>query len=150
MNRLVVPAAATVALSLSACGTPVQLEDPQPTAEVAEQCAALMPELPEKVLEQTRRDTSPGHYTAAWGNPAITVSCGVPRPAAAVTDTRCFEVNKVGWTAEEGQGGWIYTTIGRAGYVQVAVPQEYRPEANALVAFAEPIKNHLPENQPCL
>lgn len=149
MNRAVPLVGAAVALTLAACG-PVQLEDPRPTGEVAAQCDALLGDLPDKVLDAARRDTEPGRYTAAWGNPAITLSCGVSQPAAAVTDTRCFEVNKVGWTAEEGQGGWIYTTIGRTGYVQVAVPEDYRPEANALVAMADPIKKHLPEKKPCL
>lgn len=138
-----------MALLLTACA-PVKVDEPTPGPEVATQCDALLADLPPKVLEAKRRDTEPGRYTAAWGNPAITLSCGVPQPAAAVTDTRCFEVNKVGWTAEEGQGGWIYTTIGRSGYVQVAVPEDYRPEANALVAMAEPIKKHLPELKPCL
>lgn len=140
---------AAMALLLTACA-PVKVDEPTPGPEVATQCDALLADLPPKVLEAKRRDTEPGRYTAAWGNPAITLSCGVPQPAAAVTDTRCFEVNKVGWTAEEGQGGWIYTTIGRSGYVQVAVPEDYRPEANALVAMAEPIKKHMPELKPCL
>ena len=63
--------------------------------------------------------------------------------------SECFEVNGVGWFAEEAEGGYLFTTIGRSAYVQLGVPTEYAPEANALVDVAEAVKK-TPELQPCV
>lgn len=125
------------------------MTDPTPSAEVAAQCAAVMAALPDTVLDQTRRTVEPGQLSAAWGDPTITLKCGVDKPAALGAESECFEVNQVGWFAEEGQGGYLFTTIGRPVFIQVGVPTEYAPEANALVDVAEAVKK-VPVDQPCV
>ncbi|WP_297727740.1 DUF3515 family protein, partial [Mycobacterium sp.] len=63
------------------------------------------------------------------GEPA---GCGVAPPAGmAEAQSQCFEVNGIGWFAKEVQNGFIFTTIGRKVYLEVAVPDKYIPEANA-------------------
>lgn len=109
-----------------------------------------MADLPDRVLDQRRRPVEPGRLVAAWGQDPITLSCGVPVPAGTVEDTRCFEVNGVGWYAQEGTGGWLFSTVGRPAVVQVGVPSAYAPEANALVDLADAIHRHDPVLQPCL
>ena len=63
--------------------------------------------------------------------------------------SECFEVNGVGWFAEEADGGFLFTTIGRSAYVQLGVPAAYAPEANALVDVAEAVKK-VPSERPCV
>lgn len=135
---------------LTGCAGPVRVADPVPPAAAATVCDAVLTHLPTTVLDQKRRAVQPGRYTAAYGDPPITVACGVELPAAMTTDTRCFEVNGVGWYAEEGQGGWLFTTIGREATVQVGVPSKYAPEASALVDVAGSISDHDRSLKPCL
>ncbi|GAB3713587.1 DUF3515 domain-containing protein [Mariniluteicoccus flavus] len=141
---------AAVGALLTACTGPVDVADPTPPAAVAAVCARMMGHLPTTVLGQDRRQVRPGALTAAWGDPPITLTCGVEVPPDMARDTRCFEVNGVGWFAEEGQGGWLFTTIGREAAVQLGVPSKYAPEANALVDVAGAISAHDKVLKPCL
>ena len=147
------PLLATVLLAgvllAGGCSRTVAMTDPTPSPSVAEQCAAVMAALPDTVLDQPRRTVEPGRLSAAWGDPTITLRCGVAEPPGLGPESECFEVNGVGWFAEEAQGGYLFTTIGRPAYVQVGVPTEYAPEANALVDVAEAVQK-LPVDQPCV
>jgi len=125
------------------------MTDPTPSSSVRQQCAAVMADLPTTVLDQPRRTVVPGTLSAAWGDPTITLKCGVEKPPGLGDASECFEVNGVGWFAEEAEGGYLFTTIGRSAYVQMGVPSEYAPEANALVDVAEAVKK-TPELQPCV
>lgn len=125
------------------------MADTNPSAAVRAQCAALMGALPEIVLDEQRRTVQPGQLSAAWGDPTITLKCGVDKPPGLGAESECFEVNGVGWFAEEAEGGYLFTTIGRPAYVQVGVPSKYAPEAHALVDLAEAVKT-IPVKQPCL
>jgi hypothetical protein len=136
-------------VSATGCARTVTMTDPTPSAQVREQCAAVMAVLPEAVLDQRRRTVEPGRLSAAWGDPTITLRCGVDRPPGLGAESDCFEVNGVGWFAEQAEGGYLFTTIGRPAYVQVGVPTEYAPEANALVDVAEAVKK-IPVRQPCV
>lgn len=142
--------AVVAAVALSGCAGPVKVADPTPPAAAASVCDAVLAHLPKTVLDKKRREVQPGRYTAAYGDPPITVACGVDLPGSMATDTRCFEVNGVGWFAEEGQGGWLFTTIGREATVQVGVPSAYAPEANALVDVAAAISGQDRSLKPCL
>lgn len=136
-------------LVLSACAGPVGVAEPDVDPATRQLCERMVQDLPATLLDVPARDTT-GTISAAWGTPPITFACGVPEPAAMQTDTRCFEVNGVGWFAEEGEGGWLFTTIGREVRVQLGVPSEYAPEADALVDVAPAINEHNPQHSPCL
>ena len=138
-----------VAVVLSACAGPVGITEPDVDEPTRQLCQRIVDDLPATVLQAPRRDTV-GTISAAWGTPPITFTCGVQQPAAMATDTRCFEVDRVGWFAEEGEGGWLFTTIGREVRIQVGVPTAYAPEADALVDLAQAINTHDPEHTPCL
>ena len=45
---------------------------------------------------------------------------GVQQPPGLSHGSECFEVNGVGWFAEEAEGGYLFTTIGRPAFVEVA------------------------------
>jgi hypothetical protein len=108
-----------------------------------------MPNLPDTVLDGKRRKVSPGRFIAAWGSPAISLRCGVDKPAGLTAASACFEVNGVGWYAEQAAAGYLFTTIGRIAYVEVGVPSRYAPEANALVDLAVVVSAHDPLLEPC-
>lgn len=92
---------------------------------------------------QHRRDTTPeSRFTAAWGNPAIVLRCGVARPPAlTAVSPQIVELAPPGagpdasveWFLEPGASGTVATTVHRATYVQVRVPPDYGPDVNALV-----------------
>jgi hypothetical protein len=140
---------AAALLALGACSRTVAMTDPEPSAAVRQACAAVMATLPATVLDQPRRTVEPGVLSAAWGDPTITLRCGVAKPPGLGDASECFEVNGVGWFAEEAEGGFLFTTIGRPAYVQLGVPTEYAPEANALVDVAEAVKK-IPVDRPCV
>ena len=100
---------------------------------------------------QSAREVDPrSDYTAAWGHPAISLACGVAKPAGMNAASKCWEVNGVGWYAEERDSDIRYTTLGRRASVQVTVPNKFTPQANALVDLAGPIRQHVPVVQPCV
>lgn len=138
-------------LILSGCGPgAVQLAVPSPAPEVAAACGDLIGALPDQVLDQDRRETRPASpLTTAYGDPPIEVTCGVAAPRGA-DPTECFEVNGVGWSAEKVENGYIFTTIGRKLYLELAVPSKYAPEANALTDVSAAVLAHNNLVKPCL
>jgi hypothetical protein len=131
------------------CARTVTMTDPDPTAAVRERCASVMAALPQTVLDQPRRTVEPGLLSAAWGDPTITLRCGVAKPPGLGAASECFEVNGIGWFAEQADGGYLFTTIDRPVYVQVGVPTSYAPEATALVDVAAAVGT-IPVQQPCV
>ncbi|HZX07737.1 DUF3515 domain-containing protein [Kribbella sp.] len=125
---------------------------PSPAPEVAAACGELVKGLPAKVLDAKRRKTTPeSPLTAAYGDPAIEMTCGVAPPAGmAEAQSQCFEVNGVGWYAKQVQNGYIFTTIGRTLYFEVAVPNKYSPEANALTDVSDTVQKHDKLVTPCI
>ncbi len=109
-----------------------------------------MADLPTRVLDAKRRRAQPGQFSAAWGEPPITLRCGVEKPPGLTSAGACYEVNGVGWFAEAASGGYLFTTIGRTTYIEVGVPSHYAPEANALVDLAAVVSKHDPLLKPCL
>jgi hypothetical protein len=130
---------------------PAPVAVPSPAPEVAAACTQLVKALPGKVLDGKRRKTSPeSPLTTAYGDPPIEVTCGVAPPAGmAEAQSQCFEVNGVGWFAKEVENGFIFTTIGRALYFEVAVPSKYAPEANALTDVSDAVQKHDKLITPC-
>jgi hypothetical protein len=118
---------------------------------VVDACTTLVKAFPEKILDAEHRDTDPpSPLTAAYGDPPIEVTCGVSPPAGmAEAQSQCFEVNGVGWFAKEAANGVIFTTIGRQLYVELAVPNTYSPEANALTDVSDAVKAHNRLITPC-
>jgi hypothetical protein len=103
-------------------------------------------------MGQGHRTVSPaGALAAAWGNPAIVLRCGVPTPASLKPTSRCDVVNGVGWfSREDADHSWVFTTIGRESNVEIQVPADYTPAADALVDVAAAIKGSLKVEQPCV
>lgn len=146
------PAAAvalTTMIMVSGCAGPVELSAPTAPEATGPVCAAVMAALPTQVLRRDRRETRPEQATAAWGDPPITVRCGVAPPPGLTAASECLEVNGIGWYAEPVERGTLFTTIGRAAFLEVGVPAEYRPEADALVDLSAAAAT-IPQLQPCV
>ncbi|MEV8378200.1 DUF3515 domain-containing protein [Kribbella sp. NPDC056861] len=149
---LAVAALVVSAAALAGCSPgPAKLAVPSPAPEVADACTQLIQALPAEVLDAERRKTEPvSALTTAYGDPPIEITCGVAPPAGmAQAQSQCFEVNGVGWFAQEVTNGAIFTTIGRKVYLEIAVPKKYAPEANALTDVSDTVKAHNTLITPC-
>lgn len=143
---------AAIVLLVAGCSPdPVEIAVPKPAPEVAQACDGLMKAMPAKVLDGKKRKAEPASVlTTAYGDPPIEVTCGVAPPAGMVeAQSQCFEVNGVGWFAKQVTNGYIFTTIGRKVYLEIAVPSKYAPEANALTDVSDAIKAHNTLITPC-
>ena len=98
--------------------------------------------LPAELDGRDRRDTDPtSPRTAAWGDPAVVLRCGVGRPPG-LTGSEVVVVDRVGWVLAERQAAYVFTTSDLATYVEVRVPRSTpRTAATApLVDLAAPIR----------
>lgn len=138
-------------VTLAACSGPAQISAPSPSPQTRDRCKAMVSALPKKNDGHSRRDTKPeSSLTTAWGNPAITLACGVSKPAGMKPDSKCWQVNGVGWYADKRSDDYRFTTIGRKAHVQVTVPNKQSPQADALVDLASAIKKHNPVTKKCV
>jgi len=128
-------------------GTDEQVAVPVPDAQVAAYCVKLHDQLPDKVIGLSRHDLKPqSELTAGWGDPAIVLRCGVPRPAADnSTATDAVDVDGVGWSIEPQPGGsFRLTTTLRQAYVEVVLPKKWAGDLGPLTDLAGPVKKTIP------
>ncbi|WP_307821947.1 DUF3515 domain-containing protein [Streptomyces coffeae] len=154
-TRKIAPLAATAALvlfSVAGCSFTEDSDDsaapavPKPTKQAAALCRALHKELPGTVNGLKRREPEPAsEFTAVWGDPAVSLRCGVSRPAAMSASTRSAGVNGVEWLPEKRDDGYRFTTVLRRAYVEVTVPEKYAPEVDPLIDLASAVKKTVPE-----
>lgn len=123
--------------ALAGCATPVTVEPPP---AVPPECAQIIDALPDRVAGQDRRRTDPeSTATAAWGDPPISVRCGVPVPDAYAPTAQLVTVNGVDWLPEGLSSGFRFTTVGLPANVEVTVPDAYEPEADVVAQLSVPI-----------
>jgi Protein of unknown function (DUF3515) len=135
--------------------TTVDVHAPAAIGSASRICDALIGDLPSTVMGQGRRDLTPSPApgeasAAAWGDPPIVLRCGVSRPTGLTRTSRCDVVDDVGWFSSRSADGWLFTTIGRAAYVEVRVPGSYTPAANALADVASAITHDIAVQRPCV
>ena len=110
---------------------PVDVPVPSPTATlVVSSCSALLRALPEEIGEGLRRREVTGDplRTAAWGEPAVTLECGVERPTRAEPPVELGPNDEgplVAFTTRDVGAGTRFTTSDRAVTVAVTVPDVY-------------------------
>ncbi len=139
-------------LALAGCADePVSISSPDvgPSARVT--CEQFLADLPSELAgEQKRALARNGALGAAWGDPAIVLTCGGELPDDFDRFAQCVEANGVGWfvpaDAEADQSSTAALTA--AGYrpvVRVTVPGDYRPEgvASVMAQLADPVRQHL-------
>jgi hypothetical protein len=123
----------------------VPVPNPEPTGSAAAVCSALDDALPSSVLDQVRRRTEPeSAFTSAYGNPPITVRCGVGIPTALTATSLLATINDIDWLPEQRSAGYVFTTVGRVVNVEVAVPDVFAPETDVLVDLSPSIEANIP------
>jgi hypothetical protein len=139
------PAATTPAAAVPAA--PVPLAAPTLSARAAEVCLAVTSQLPTRLRDlPARKVTAGSEQNAAYGEPPITVSCGVTQPQMCATlgatgcvplDTELLLMNRVCWYAEQGPASNVFTTMDREQAVRVTVPASYQQAAQWANEFSD-------------
>ena len=149
----------TAMLGLSGCESDeVPIDSPGATAAVVATCRALLEALPDTVNDEPRRAVDPDDALgAAWGDPAIVLTCGGPMPEDFDRFSTCQEADGVGWYVPEEQVAdqgldVVMTTVGFRPIVSVRLPASYRPEGAAatMVDLAPAITSQLRQVRPCV
>jgi hypothetical protein len=146
--RLLVAATATsVTVLVSSCAGAVDVAPPADVEPASAQvCADLADSLPDTVTDLDLRATEPeSPLTSAWGDPAIVLRCGVPRPDALTRTSQLVSVDGVDWFAEELTQGYVFTTYGRQVFVEVTVPDDYDPEIGPVTELSSAVAETVPE-----
>lgn len=131
--------------------TPVQLSAPKLNAHDAQACLALTSQLPTQVRNLPARKVSTGpEQNGAYGDPAITVQCGVVQPPMCETitpgqtgcvplDADLLVMNGVCWYGDDGPATKLFTTMDREVAVQVGVPASYDQPAQWANEFSDSV-----------
>ncbi|MFJ9031159.1 DUF3515 domain-containing protein [Streptomyces sp. NPDC102274] len=124
----------------------VSVAVPSPLAEEAALCRALHKELPKTLSDLGRADPEPSsELTAGWGDAAIVLRCGVPRPEG-MSDPQsdAVEANGVNWMLEERDSGPRFTTTYRRTYVEVTMDERFTHDSTPLAELAASVKKTIP------
>ena len=124
------------------------LDVPPVTPAADASCPALMKTLPlELTGEPSRRVQSDSPYAYAWGDPPITLICGVDRPAGYVAGVSAIQINGVQWYVDTSHpDSTVWTTVDRPVYVQITLPADVdsapvtslTPQIAAALPYQEP------------
>lgn len=139
---MAVASAATAATTAAGCGPgPVRVTPPTAEPDAAGVCAALHARLPEKVGDQRRRRTEPpSDRTAAWGDPATVLRCGVGRPEGYRPKlSPIIEVSGVTWYQHIAGATIEWVAVDRPAYVELSIPRTYDGQGAFLVDLAPSI-----------
>jgi hypothetical protein len=102
-------------------------------------CRALLSQIPESVRDLPQRPVTAGaEQNAAYGNPPITVECGVPAADYALTDT-VWPLDGVCWHATERPDATRWVTVDREVPVRVTVPDTYEGPGQWVAEFSDTI-----------
>ena len=132
------------------------IDAPELSAADAQTCRDLVADLPATLNgEKQVETTGDSAYGAAWGDPAIVLTCGVGKLDLSDGPT-CAEADGVGWLVPpdelDGDRDATFTADGYRPRVQLEVPDDYLPEggAAALAELAAPVKAHLEKVEGCI
>lgn len=134
------------AAGCSSAGGPAGPAVPTPPARAAGLCRALHEKLPGSVAGLSRRTADPvSDFTARWGDPAIELRCGVPKPEVVTAGNPHYdpnapsvEIDGVEWLPERQPDGSVRcTTTQREAYVEVTLPGKVAGEAGDLGALTD-------------
>lgn len=125
--------------------TPVPMAAPALAPQPAIWCRALLSKLPPAVRDRQQRPVTAGaEQNAAYGDPAITVACGIPAPSFPPTDYVNL-LDRVCWHSAETADATVLTTVDRQATVQVTVPKAYEAAGQWAIVFANPIIETIPQ-----
>lgn len=154
-------AAGALALLATGCsGTPPEIDAPDLSAADASACRDLVDALPQTLGGHDRVDaTGDTEYGAAWGDPAIVLTCGVPQPPDFTDTSTCVQMGSTGWYVPDSvllssdQSLDVTTTeLNFRPRVQLFVPGDYRPDGftNGIGEIGDVIEQQLRRTGHCL
>ncbi|MGY2704267.1 DUF3515 domain-containing protein [Nocardioides sp. HB32] len=131
-----VVACALVLLATGCDDSSPEIDAPDLSAADASACRDLVAALPKTLAGHDEVDvTGDAGYGAAWGDPAIVLTCGVGRPGGFTDTSTCLQVDSTGWfvpdigRVTDDQALDVTTTeLNYRPRVQLLVPGEYRPD----------------------
>ncbi|MDQ7909128.1 DUF3515 family protein [Phytohabitans sp. ZYX-F-186] len=122
----------------------VAMPAPALSTRAATVCRALLSRLPASIRDLSQRPVTDGpEQNAAYGDPAITVSCGVPMPAIPATDL-VYPLSRVCWHSADRPDATEWTTVDREVPVRVTVPKRYEQPGQWTIAFSDPVVAAVP------
>ncbi|MCW3842438.1 DUF3515 domain-containing protein [Micromonospora yasonensis] len=139
--------------------TPVELPAPALAERPAVLCRALVSQLPASLRDLEQRPVTAGaEQNAAYGDPALTVTCGAdapvkpcPSPTAGQMPDGCFpdtdevwSVNKVCWHPTQEADATVLTAVDRETPIQVRVPKEYAQPLQWVSPISDAIVSAVP------
>jgi hypothetical protein len=123
--------------------TPVPMSAPPLSERTATVCRALFAKLPDRFGDLARRPVAAGpEQNAAYGEPPVTLSCGVQGPTPP-DGAQYFEVNGVCWYTEDVTGDRRWSLQGREVPLVVTVPAAY--DGEDLVDLSKPVSEAIAE-----
>lgn len=142
---------------LGACsGSTAVVTPPKVSGATAETCRELVEDLPRTLLDQEQHDVSKAGNQVQWGDPSLTLTCGVDLPDEVDEFSGCSEMGGTQWYVPTGReiedAGATVTvhTLGTDPVVRVDVPSEYRPRFDSVVGTLGPVlAAHLTVTQAC-
>ncbi|WP_299533637.1 DUF3515 domain-containing protein [uncultured Streptomyces sp.] len=146
------PSAVVLVLAAAGCtagGAQPAVTAPSPSGEAAAYCEALDRALPGTVAGLERSDPSPrSPLTAGWGDGAIVLRCGVPRPAKMEdAQSKAIDADGVNWLLEQrADDGPRFTSTYRKAYVEVTMDERFAHDASPLAEFAGAVRRTVPES----
>ena len=145
-----VVACALVLLAAGCSHGPPEIDAPELSAADAATCRDLVGALPDTLGGQDPVEaTGDTDYGAAWGDPAIVLTCGVG-PVDLTDVPPCTVVDGVGWVVQESDGSTTLTADGYRPRVRVVVPDDYEQPAGLVTALAPLVKKYLALEDRCL
>lgn len=106
-------------------------------------CRALLAKIPDKAHEQPRRPVTEGaEQAAAFGDPAVTLVCGVDAPEVGDTET-VYPMDGVCWVQRPGGNAAVWTTVDRKVPVALTVPGDGNGSGEWAQAFSKIVKQQL-------
>jgi hypothetical protein len=107
---------------------PIAVPAPPPNAAADAPCTKVLATLPITLSALPGRPAqSKWTYVAAWGDPAVVLRCGVPRPAQLRPGSADLDimVDGVLWLPVQHKDSTVWTSVDRAAYIEVTVPKSY-------------------------
>jgi hypothetical protein len=118
---------------------PVTMAAPALGEPGATTCRLLMAKLPDRLRDRVRRPVVAGpEQNAAYGDPPITVSCGVPGTVVPPGE-QPFTLSGVCWYGVVGQTNAVLTTQDRTVPIVVTIPRTYAEPGQWTIEFSGPI-----------
>jgi hypothetical protein len=118
--------------STPAALAPISVAAPPANAAANAPCTALLGALPVAIPTSDgpiagRPADSTSPYVVAWGDPAIVLRCGVPRPAQLTVNSADLLIlaDGVNFLPVTSGKSTVFTAIDRAAFVEITVPKSY-------------------------